>query len=600
MVQFRGYQDDPENTAIDFSYLVRLWPYVRPYRGGFLLALGILFASFGLEVLGPYLMRLTIDGPITTAVQSDGLSADQVSGLTGDIALLGGFYLLVTLGSVALGYWFAMLTARNGQSVIRDVRVGLFHHILQLSPRFFDRNPAGKLVTRVTSDIENLNELISTGVLQTIFDLIKIVGILAVLMVLDVQLALIPLLATPVLIVVSLVFRKYVRRSYRKVRGRTARQNAFTAEAVGGVRVTRMFGQEDTVSRHYSELNRDTKNAWLETVFHFASFVSAIDVLLRVTQVGILFAGGTMIAGGTLTAGVFVQFWLLFQKLTEPIRELGEKYNVLQSAFASSERIFGILDEEIEPQSPADPTPTGRGAADLRFQNVSFSYLPGRPVLDDVSFEVEPGQTVAIVGPTGAGKTTVLSLVSRLYDPQAGDVLLDDVALPRLDLTATRRRIAVVPQDVFLFTGTVLDNLRLFDESIPEDRVRAALDTIGALDWVESLDGGLQAEVQERGAGFSQGERQLLAFARALAADPDLLVLDEATANIDNESEELIQSGLRRLLRDRTSLIVAHRLSTVRDAHQILVMQGGRIVERGTHGELLGQDGAYAAMVRHA
>lgn len=589
MVRFRGYQEDPDTAALEFAHIRRLWPFVRPYRAAFALCLAILFVSFGLEVLGPYLIRLAVDGPLTDALQ--GRALDRA-----EILWIGGAYLGVIVGAVALGYWYAMTTTRNGQRVIRDVRLHLFRHLLQVNPRFFDRNPAGKLVTRATSDVENLNELISTGVLQSAFDLIKIVGILIVLAFLDPGLALVAALATPVLIGISLVFRGFVRRSYRRVRSSLARQNAFTAEAIGGMRVTRAFGQEEAVTQHYAELNSSTRSAWIDTVFHFAAFVSTVDFFLRATQVTILYAGGASILEGTLSVGTFVMFWLCLSKLIDPIRELGEKYNVLQSAFSSSERIFQILDEPIEPASPAVPVARPRGPAELRFEDVRFAYVPDLPVLDGVSFTIAPGETTAVVGPTGAGKSTILSLVSRLYDPTGGRVLLDGHPLPELDLWELRQRIAVVPQDVFLFTGSVLDNVRLFDESIPQAKVEEALDTIGALEFVESLDGGLQAEVAERGATMSLGERQLLAFARALVSDPDLLVLDEATANIDNHSEEQIQRGLRRLLRDRTALVVAHRLSTVRGAHQILVVQKGQIVERGTHAELVQAGGLYAGM----
>lgn len=593
MVRFRGYHDDPDAAALDFSYLRRLWPFVLPYRGAFAVALAILFVSFGLEVAGPWLLRLAVDGPVTDAVQ--GRTPDR-----GEIALLGAAYLVVTALSVGLGYGYEMLTTRNGQRVIRDVREKLFFHVLQLGPRFFERNPAGKLVTRVTSDVENLNELISTGVLQSVFDLIKIFGILGLLLWLDWQLALVALLATPLLVTVSLIFRNYVRIGYRKVRSRLARQNAFTAEAIGGVQITRMFGQEAAVVQHYAELNRDTARAWDETATHFAMFMSLVDLCLRASQVALLWVGGAAILDGSVSVGMFLMFWLCFGKLTEPIRELGEKYNVLQSAFSSSERIFQILDQPVVPAPPLHPVPAGRGPAHVRFCDVSFAYRPDLPVLRRVSFEVLPGQTCALVGPTGAGKTTVLALVSRLYDPTEGRVLLDDKPLDTLDLWELRRRIGVVPQDVFLFTGTVLDNVRLFDESISESKVADALETIGALDFVQSLPGGLHAQVQERGATFSQGERQLLAFARALVTDPDLLVLDEATANIDNESEALIQKGLRRLLRGRTALVVAHRLSTVRDADRILVVQRGEIVESGKHGELMRANGLYARMAKLA
>jgi ABC-type multidrug transport system fused ATPase/permease subunit len=504
------------------------------------------------------------------------------------------------LAGAALGYAYAMLTTRTGQAVIRDVRAALFAHLLVLDPGFFERNPAGKLVTRVTSDVENLNELIATGVLQSLFDLLKIGGVLAVLFLVDPGLAWFTVLSTPFVIVISLVFRKYARDAYRSVRARLAKQNAFTAEAIGGVRTTRLFEREPWVDQTYAELNESTRQAWGRTVLQFALFFSLVDLAIHCTQVGLVWIGGTRILAGVLSVGVFVQFWLYFGKISEPIRELGEKYNVLQSAFASAERIFKILDTEPRVIDAPGARKSPRGPARLALAGVGFAYVPGRPVLRDVDLVVAPGQTVALVGPTGAGKSTVLSLLSRLRDPDAGRVTLDGVDLRELTLESLRARIAVVPQDVFLFTGTIRDNVRLFDESIDDARVQQAIEAVGAQTLVARLEGGLDAHVDERGATFSQGERQLLSFARALAFDPDVLVLDEATANVDSENEARIQRALRVLLRDRTAVVVAHRLSTVRDAHRIVVLKQGRVAESGTHAELMAHAGVYRRMVEHA
>lgn len=584
------YADDAPREPMRLSFLWSLWPFVRPYRRAFGVCLLILIVSFGVELIGPFLVRVAVDGPLTDA--ATGRSPDRNL-----LLLLGLGYLGVTVLGTVLGYIYGLLTAWNGQRVIRDVRRELFSHLLHLSPRYFDRNPAGKLTTRVTTDVENLNELISSGILQTLFDLLKIFGVLVVLFFLDVRLAFFTLVCAPVVIGISILFRRHASRAYRQVRGRLAMQNAFTAEAVGGIRATRAFDREATVHRRYKELNRSTVDAWRTTVFHFSLFFSLVDLSIRWTQVGMLGVGGLSIVSNAMSAGEFVQFWLYFTMLTVPIKQLGEKYNILQAAYSSTERIFQILSEPVFPPATSKTTDTGRGPVQVRFESIDFSYVSGTPVLQDISFKVESGQTVAVVGPTGAGKTTLLTLVSRLQDPDSGRVLVDGTDVRDMDVTALRQRVGTVTQDVFLFTGTILDNIRLFDTTMSEEKAWHCLEVVGAADFVRRLPDGIRAQVEERGSTFSQGERQLLAFARALATDPDLLVLDEATASIDTTTEEHLQRALRKALQGRTALVVAHRLSTVRDADLILVMQKGRIVERGSHADLIGRGGVYARMV---
>ncbi|MGE3172656.1 MAG: ABC transporter ATP-binding protein [Planctomycetota bacterium] len=585
--------DDLLDRPVDLGFLPRLWPFVRPYRRAFGAGLLILLLSFGLEMLGPYLLRAAIDGPMRG---TDLPAGERTAQLWWYAA---GFLLVTALGAV-FGYAYGQLTAWNGQRVIRDVRRRLFDHLLHAGAAFHERNAAGKLTTRVTSDVENLNELIATGVLQSAFDLLKIAGVLVALFFLDLKLALFTVATTPIVIVISVLFRRNAQRAYRAVRGKLALQNAYTAEVIGGVRATRAYGREPAVAARYAALNADTARSWRDTVFHFSVFFGLVDLSLRATSVGLLWFGGTAVLRGSAEPGVFVQFWLYFGMLTSPIRELGEKYNVLQAAFASTERIFAILGEPRFPPPQQAPVyrPRERRPMAVELRDVTFAYGDGPPVLRSVSLRADAGQTIAVVGPTGAGKTTLLSLVSRLRDVDGGSVLVDGEDVRRWDLTELRRRVAVVAQDLFLFTGTVLDNVRLFDRSIDEARVWRALELVGAADFVAALPDGLRARVEERGGTFSQGQRQLLAFARALVTDPCVLVLDEATASIDSATEARLQRALTAALRDRTALVVAHRLSTVQHSDRILVLQHGRVVEAGGHDELLRRGAIYAGMLR--
>jgi ATP-binding cassette subfamily B protein len=574
----------------DRRRLRQLAAFVRPHAGGFALAFALLVLSFGIELLGPWLIRTAIDGPVLAAAAGDRAALAALLPLA--LTYLG----VVVIGGSGLGYAFALLTARAGKATIRDLRTALYARLLAVDARWHDRQASGRTVTRVTTDIENLDQLVTTGALQALFDLAKLAGLIVAIAVFVPPLAWFAVLAAPAAALISLLFRRSARRAYGEVRTRLASQNGFTAELVHGVRTVRAFAAEERVDARYAALNATTRRAWDETIRCYAAFFAVIDAALRLTQAGMLLIGGQAVVRGTVSPGSLVQAWLYFGKLSGPIRDLGERYNVLQSALASAERILAVLDEPEGPADPPQPVESPRGPARLELRCVRFGYDPARPVLDGVSLEVPPGTTCAVVGPTGAGKTTLLTLLSRIHDPDQGSILLDGVPLPRLGLAALRRRIAVVPQEPMLFRGTVLDNLRAFAPEVGEDRVLDVLRRIGALDLVEER-GGLGARLGEGGTTLSRGERQLLAYARALLAEPDLLVLDEATASVDSATEERLGQALATLRQGRTVLLVAHRLATVRSADQIVVLDRGRVVEVGRHEALARAGGRYAAML---
>ena len=590
--------------AREWSGLGRLWPFVRRYRASFAIGLVMLAASFAVELTGPWLLRLAIDGPIADAARTGVAEWPPV-------VRLGLCYLGITLAGLALGYGYGLLTAWNGQRVVRDVRRTTFRHTLGLSLGFFDRHPSGQLVTRITTDVENLNELIATGLLQSLFDLLKLVGIVIALFWIDPTLAWIGTLALPVLALISLGFRARARRSYSAVRRDLAEQNAFLSEAIGGVATSKQCGQQAHVLDRYSALNHNTKSSWLRTVLHFSVFFSLIDLSIYWSQGLLLWVGGGHVIDGSLSIGVFVQFWLYFGKLMDPIRQLGEKLNILQSALASGERIFDLLDQPPEPAraralaiprdipatAPLHPTPGT--PAGIRFEGVSFGYSPAHTVVRDLEFTVPGGSTTAVVGRTGAGKSTLLHLAATLYEPSAGRIWIHGQPTDETPIDALRARIGLVQQDVFLFCGTLLDNVRRFAPDASEEQVHAVLATVGAEALLDRLPDGLATRMNERGVTLSRGERQLIAFARTLLQAPDLLLLDEATASMDSPTERALQDGMGRLSAKRTAIVVAHRLATVRAADQILVLHHGEIVQRGKFATLVDQPGLFRDLVVH-
>ena len=480
-----------------------------------------------------------------------------------------------------------------GQNVMRDLRLEIFSHLQRLPLSFFDRNPVGRLMTRITTDVENLNELLSSGVVAIFGDVFTLAGIVIVMLWMNWRLALVTFTVLPFLTVATFLFRRFVRKAYREIRLRIARINAYLQENITGMVIVQLFNREKRNFEHFRRLNYDYLEAYLRTIFYHAVFFPVVELLSAVALGLILWYGGLRVFSGALTVGALVAFLQYTQRFFRPISDLSEKYNIMQSAMAASERIFKLLEEPEQPSFTPPVQHLDRCRGEIEFRHVWFAYSGEDWVLKDISFRVEPGERVAFVGATGSGKTSIMSLLTRLYEPQRGQILLDGVDIRHVPLEELRRVVGVVPQDVFLFSGSVAENIRLGNRDISEDVVRQVAQALNVDRFVERLPRGFDEEVRERGGILSTGQRQLLAFARALAYDPRVIILDEATSSVDTETERLVQEALEKLMVGRTCLIVAHRLSTVQTADRIIVIHKGKIREQGTHQELLALKGIY-------
>jgi ATP-binding cassette subfamily B multidrug efflux pump len=577
--EYSGEEDDL-GKIYDRVLMKRLYAYLKPYR---LQVVFILFLNLGstcAQLAGPLLMQIGIDQYIKLGVP-DGLSR---------LAL---YMLLAMLADFVFSYFEEYRLQMLGQRVMYDMRMAIFSHIQKLDVGFFDRNPVGRLMTRVMGDVQVLNELFTSGVITIFANLIKIVGIMVIMLCMNWKLALAMFVVFPIIFGATTVYQIYSRRAFRDQRKHLARINAFLQENIVGMTTVQLFAQERRSFLKFDERNQAYLQAGLRSVFYFAIFFPLIEIAGSLATAIIVWYGGVQILTGVLTFGVLVLFIQYGQRLFWPIRELSEQYTIFQSAMASSERIFDLLDRQPTIADAVEPKEIGAVKGEIEFQNVWFAYNDENYVLRDVSFKVKPGENVAIVGQTGAGKTSIINLLCRFYEVNSGHILIDGVDIRELKLEALRRAISIVQQNIFLFSGTIDNNLRLGEEDITPNQAITAAKEVHLDPFVQKMPDGYATEVKEGGSALSVGQKQLVAFARALVFNPDILILDEATSSVDTETERLIQDGLKRLMANRTSIIIAHRLSTIQNADKIIVLHRGKIREIGTHNELLQRKGIY-------
>jgi ATP-binding cassette subfamily B multidrug efflux pump len=618
------HEEEVLGKAYDSRLMKRLLTYLRPYKWQTALALSAIVIKAGADVLGPYLTKIAIDRYLVKVAGLHSpfdwfLSNQPLVGIA-QVAVL-------YVGTLSISFFLEFLQTYfmqwTGQKVMFDLRSQLFRHLQRMHIGFYDKNPVGRLVTRVTTDVDALNEMFTAGVVSIFEDVFVLAGIIVIMLRMNWKLALITFAVLPLIGIATKIFRDKVRDSYRRIRIAIAHINAYLQEHVSGMVVLQLFNREQRAFDKFSDVNATHMDAFKDAIMAHAVYYPVVEILSATAIASVVWFGGKDVIRGATTLGVLVAFMQYAQRFFRPIQDLSEKYNILQSAMASSERIFKLLDTPAEITSPAIPkTPEGPGRID--FEHVWFAYrqIPidigegegkGKDgnglktvgqgarathtepdwVLRDVSFAIEPGETVAIVGHTGAGKTTIISLLMRFYDVQQGAIRIDGVDIKDMDLAELRRRFGVVLQDPFLFTGTVEGNIRLGTEGIEDADVERAAEDVNLIDFIRTLPQGFKEEVRERGSTLSTGQKQLISFARALAHDPKILILDEATSSVDTETEFRVRDALNRMVEGRTSLVIAHRLSTVQRADKIIVMHKGQVREMGTHQQLLTQRGIY-------
>jgi ATP-binding cassette, subfamily B, multidrug efflux pump len=591
------HEEEVLGKAYDSRLMRRLLTYLRPYRVVVGIALVAIFFYGILQAIPPYLLKLEVDRYLDPTHRSHPpaflvhfLSADPRTGIL-QIAIE--LFLPCVVVAFLLEFGQSYMMQLVGQYVMYDLRNQVFAHLQKLEMSYFDRNPVGRMVTRVTTDVDVLNDLFASGMVAIFGDFFTLLSIVVVMLKLNWKLALLTFSVLPLIIITTMAFRRAVRESYRRIRLAIARINAYLQEHLTGMATLQLFGREAKSFEEFEKINRSHMRAYKDSILAYGLFYPTVEFLGLLAVAIIIFRGGVMSFHGTVTVGTAIAFIQYSQRFFRPIQDLSDKYNILQSGMASSERIFKLLDTPVHIQDPTEPVAVNGEAAHVEFRDVSFGYQPDNPVIENVSFSIEPGETVAVVGHTGAGKTTLTSLLLRFYEVQDGQVMLNDVDVRRLRLADLRRNFGMVLQDPFLFSGTIESNIRLGSTWITDEDVRQAAERVNLLRFVEQLPEGFKEPVKERGVTLSTGQKQLVSFARALAHDPKLLILDEATSSIDPETEYMIREGLRSLLQNRTALVIAHRLSTIQNASKIIVMHKGRVREMGTHRELLEKRGIY-------
>jgi ATP-binding cassette, subfamily B, multidrug efflux pump len=589
------HEEEALGKAYDSRLMRRLMRYLRPYVWRVVLALGLVAVVTPLERAPPLLFRRAIDKFFVPALNHTLGESQAWRG----VEIISAVFLLVLIFDFLAQYIQIRIMQRVGQQTMYDMRSEIFGHLQRLPMSYFDRNPVGRLVTRVTTDVDALNDLFAAGVVTMINDFFLLAVMVFVLFRIDARIALATLAVLPGILVVTMIFRKFVRDANRRIRTAIARINAFLQEYISGMAVVQLFNREEKARADFRKRNEENMLAWRDAILAYAVFYPAVEFLSFSTIALIYWTGGLRIFHGTLTLGILTAFTMYAQRFFRPIQDLSEKFNILQSAMAASERIFKLLDEPAPAASPAHALRLTAPRGEIEFRNVWFSYRNvAEPadddwVLRDVSFRVLPGQTMAIVGHTGAGKTTLISLLLRFYDIQRGEILLDGVDIRRINIQDLRRLFGIVLQDPFLFTGTIESNVRLGTSGIDRRAVESAMEEVGLGNFVRALPEGVTCSVNERGSTLSVGQRQLINFARALAHNPRFLILDEATSSVDTKTELQIREALNRLLHGRTALVIAHRLSTIQHADRILVFHKGRLREQGAHQELLAERGIY-------